>query len=77
MRASEARLLKTFGGSVRDARKLRGLPQEALAEAAQLSRNYISDMERGTRNPGLIVLVRVARALKMPLRDLLRDVDPE
>ena len=62
---------------MRDARKLRGLPQETLAEAAQLSRNYISDMERGTRNPGLIALVRVARALKMPLRELLREIDVE
>jgi transcriptional regulator with XRE-family HTH domain len=75
MRAPEARLLKTFGKSVRDARKTRGLGQEALAEAAQLSRNYISDIERGVRNPGLLALVRVAGALKIPLRELLRELE--
>jgi transcriptional regulator with XRE-family HTH domain len=76
MQASEAKLLETFGRSLRSLRKQRGWNQDALAEAAKLSRNYVSDIERGVRNPGLLALVRLSRALRLPLRDLLADVEP-
>jgi transcriptional regulator with XRE-family HTH domain len=76
MQASEAKLLKIFGRSIRGFRKQRRLSQEDLAEASKLSRNYISDIERGVRNPSLLALVRLARALHLSLRDLLEDVEP-
>lgn len=53
------------------------MSQEALAEASNLSRNYISDIERGVRNPSLLALIGIAKALRMPLRDLLADVEPK
>jgi DNA-binding XRE family transcriptional regulator len=74
MQAAEARTLKTFGRSVRSLRKQRRLSQEALAEASQLSRNYISDIERGVRNPSLLALIALARSLRISLLDLLADV---
>ncbi|HEV7488699.1 MAG TPA: helix-turn-helix transcriptional regulator [Thermoanaerobaculia bacterium] len=76
MQASAAKLLKTFGRSVRSLRKQRGLSQETLAEACDLSRNYISDIERGIRNPGLLVMVALAKALKAPLRELVEEIEP-
>ena len=76
MQASEAKLLETFGRSLRSNRKQRKLSQDDLAEAAKLSRNYISDIERGVRNPSLLALVRLSRALRLPLRDMLVDVEP-
>jgi transcriptional regulator with XRE-family HTH domain len=76
MQASEAKLLKTFGRSIRSFRKQRGLSQEDLAESSGLSRNYISDIERGVRNPGLLALISLSRALRLPLRDMLDDVEP-
>ena len=76
MQAYEAKLLKTFGRSIRSYRKQRGLSQEDLAEASRLSRNYISDIERGVRNPSLLAVVGLARAFRLPLRDLLADIDP-
>ena len=51
------------------------MAQESLAEAAELSRNYISDIERGVRNPGLIALVRLARALRVDVAQLIGDAD--
>jgi transcriptional regulator with XRE-family HTH domain len=75
--AAAAKLLTTFGRSIRSHRKQRGLSQESLAEASGLSRNYISDIERGVRNPSLLALVAIARALRMPLRDLLADIEPK
>jgi transcriptional regulator with XRE-family HTH domain len=76
MQASDAKLLKTFGRSIRRLRKQRGLTQEDLAEKSRISRNYISDIERGVRNPGLLALVDLARALKVPLRELVEEIEP-
>lgn len=76
MQAAAAKLLKTFGRSIRSYRKQRGMSQEDLAEKSGLSRNYISDIERGVRNPSLLALIGIAKALRMPLRDLLADIEP-
>jgi transcriptional regulator with XRE-family HTH domain len=76
MTATEAKTLATFGRSIRGFRKQRKLSQDDLAEAAKLSRNYISDIERGVRNPSLLALIGIARALRLPLRDLLAEVEP-
>jgi transcriptional regulator with XRE-family HTH domain len=76
MQASAAKLLKTFGRSVRRLRKQRGLSQESLAEVCGLSRNYISDIERGVRNPGLLALVALAKALRVTLRELMEGIEP-
>lgn len=77
MQASAAKLLKTFGRSIRSYRKQRGMSQEDLADASDLSRNYISDIERGVRNPSLLALIGLSRALRVALRDILADVEPE
>ena len=77
MQASAAKLLKTFGRSIRRLRKQRGLSQENLAEAAGMSRNYVSDMERGVRNPGLLALVALAKALRVSLRELVEEIEPK
>jgi transcriptional regulator with XRE-family HTH domain len=77
VQVAAAKLLTTFGRSIRSYRKQRGLSQEDLAEKSGLSRNYISDIERGVRNPSLLALIGIARALRLPLRDLLADVEPK
>jgi transcriptional regulator with XRE-family HTH domain len=76
MQASANRLLKTFGRTIRRLRKQRGLSQEDLAEASGMSRNYISDIERGVRNPGLLALVALAKALRVSLRELVEEIEP-
>lgn len=76
MQASAAKALKTFGRSIRSLRKQRGMSQDDLAVAAKLSRNYVSDIERGVRNPSLLALVGLSRALRVPLREMLVDVEP-
>jgi transcriptional regulator with XRE-family HTH domain len=52
-------------------RKERGWSQEALADEAGLDRTYISGIERIVKNPTIIVVARVAFALKCGLGDLL------
>jgi len=48
-----------------------GLSQEALAHEADSNRTYISDLERGTRNPSIEVVERIARALSVTMGSLL------
>jgi transcriptional regulator with XRE-family HTH domain len=60
-----------FGTSLRETRKRRALSQERLAELTGLSTNYIGEMERGLKAPGLPVIVRLARALDVGVNDLL------
>jgi transcriptional regulator with XRE-family HTH domain len=60
-----------FGTSLRETRKRRGLSQERLAELTGLSTNYVGEMERGLKAPGLPVIVRLARALDVSVNELL------
>jgi transcriptional regulator with XRE-family HTH domain len=54
-------------------RKERELSQEELAFDANLHRTYISGVERGVRNPTVIVLERIAAALGVPASRLLEE----
>jgi transcriptional regulator with XRE-family HTH domain len=52
-------------------RRAKGLSQEAFADHAGLHRTYISDIERGARNPTIEVVDRLARALEVRIGELL------
>lgn len=62
-RVSPHPALKKFGRFIRQQRESQDLTQEDLAGAAGLDRTYISHLERGLRNPGLLHLRRLAKAL--------------
>lgn len=64
---------RRVGLNVRYLREARGLSQEALAFECGLHRTYISGVERGVRNPTVVVLEKIAKALKMPSSRLLDD----
>ena len=51
------------GRNVRALRLARGLTQEQLAFEAKIDLTYAGGIERGRRNPSLLVLARVADAL--------------
>jgi len=52
-----------FGSTVKSRRTELGISQEELADRAGLHRTYISDVERGARNPSLGSIEKLARAL--------------
>jgi len=52
-------------------RKERGWSQEDMAENVGLDRTYVSGIERQKKNPTIIVVERVAKALNCRLGDLL------
>lgn len=58
-------VIRTVAVTVKRARKAAGLSQEELAFEAGLDRTYISQVERRKRNVTIVVLARIARALKM------------
>ena len=62
---------KKFGKRVRSQRLKMNLSQEELAHEADSNRTYISDVERGTRNPSIIVVERIAKVLNKSIGDLL------
>jgi transcriptional regulator with XRE-family HTH domain len=62
-----------LGSNVRRLRQQRGLTQEQLAFEAEIDLTYMGGIERGERNPSLLVMARIAAALSVPLTKLLRD----
>jgi CheY-like chemotaxis protein len=53
-----------LGIAIRSARSHLGISQEELAHRAGLHRTYVSDVERGARNPSLESVEKLARALE-------------
>ncbi len=51
------------GNNIRALRSAKGMTQERLAFAAELDLTYIGGIERGRRNPSLLVLARIADSL--------------
>ena len=58
-------VVEVLGANVRRYRKLAGISQEELSHRTGIKRSYISDLERGTRNPTVRALGRIANALQI------------
>ena len=69
-------ILRQIGLNIRRLRLNRDLSQEALAFEADIALNYLSEIERGRRNPTILVVDRLAKALGVPLA-LLVVATPE
>jgi transcriptional regulator with XRE-family HTH domain len=65
--------LRRLGEKVREQRRSRGMTQEALAEALELSVAYVSLIERGGRNPPYTTVVAIARALGISTSRIVVD----
>lgn len=61
------------GLNVQALRRQRGLSQEELAFRASLHQTYLSGVERGKRNPSVLVLDRIAQALDGDIKDLTQE----
>ena len=69
---AERRLL---GRVLRRYREAADLTQEMLGARASVTKNYVSDVEAGRRNPTFLVLGRLLRALGSGWADFGRDID--
>lgn len=63
-----------FGKRVTQLRKKKGYSQEDLAFRTGLNKNYISDIERGTRNPTLKAVSKIAKGLNMTIEELFKGI---
>jgi transcriptional regulator with XRE-family HTH domain len=63
-----------FGKAVRKRRHRLGVSQEEFADMCGLDRTYIGGIERGERNVALINIERIAKALRISLSELFREV---
>lgn len=68
-------VLAAFGQNVRKRREIKEFTQENLAEKAELDRTYVSDIERGARNPGIKNIARLAKALGVSVSELTKGID--
>ena len=68
---------RRLGRAVKRVRVARGLTQEQVSAASGLHPTYISDIERGARNPSFEALVRLAEGIGVPVTDLARQYDAE
>lgn len=59
------------GLNVQRLRRAKDLSQEELAARAEVHQTYLSGVERGKRNPSVLVLDRIAKALGADVADLL------
>jgi transcriptional regulator with XRE-family HTH domain len=62
------------GMNVRRFRQRAQMTQEQLAFAAEIDLTYVGGIERGKRNPSVLVLVRIATALGTEPAELLKAV---
>jgi transcriptional regulator with XRE-family HTH domain len=63
---------KLVGRNVRRIRQKNGLTQERFAEVSGFSQQYISGLEQGRRNPTVVTLYELAKALGVSHMDLVR-----
>jgi transcriptional regulator with XRE-family HTH domain len=59
-----------LGQKIRKLRLDQGMTQEDLAFKIGVDRSYMGFIERGEKNPTLSTLIKIAKALRSPLKDL-------
>ena len=65
---------KALGKIIRTCRERAGISQETLAERAELHHNYVGEVERGEKAATIDTLVKIARGLKVRVRDLVDEL---
>ena len=64
---------RRLGLNLKKLREEQGFSQESFADHCGLHRTYISGIERGVRNPTVVILDKIAKALKVPAGQLLDE----
>jgi XRE family aerobic/anaerobic benzoate catabolism transcriptional regulator len=65
--------LRRLGERVRNLRNQRGMTRKALAQHAKVSERYLAQLEVGKGNCSIVLLRRIARALGLPVTQLVHD----
>ncbi len=73
MSSNEFNIKEAVGKKIRKIRQRKKWSIEELSFRAELNKNYLGDVERGKRNPTLVILKKIADALEVKLKDLFND----
>lgn len=74
MKIEEFDINYEFGKRLQFLRKKKGWSQEDLALVCDINKNYISDLERGARNPTLKIIEKISQGLRISLEELFRGL---
>lgn len=66
---------KIVGTNIRNIRESQKLSQEKLADLSELDRTYIFSIEKGKRNISIKVLFKIAKALKVSIHELIKNIE--
>lgn len=66
---------EAFGEAIRELRKANQISQEKLAELSNLDRNFISLLECGRKQPSLVTIFQLAKALNLSVSKILSLVE--
>ncbi len=75
MKLNKAEVMRSFGLVLREARIARGYSQEGLALDSDVDRSYVSLLERGVRQPSLLMIHALAGALGVRPHELVRKAE--
>jgi transcriptional regulator with XRE-family HTH domain len=67
-------LYQVLGNTIQAERRKAKISQEKLAEITDLNRNYIGEIERAEKKITIETLWRIAKALKLRVRDLVNEL---
>lgn len=67
--------LVALGAAIRRSRLAQGISQEELAHRSAIDRSYMSSIERGGQNPGVMSIVRIARAMDLTMTELMAEAE--
>lgn len=67
--------LVALGAAIRRCRRSQGVSQEELAHRSAIDRSYMSSIERGGQNPGILSIIRVAHAMDMTMTELMAEAE--
>ena len=62
--------LLALGTAIRTLRKAHGISQEELAHRSHIDRSYMSSIERGMQNPGVMTVVQIAAGIGVSVTEL-------
>ncbi len=75
MRKQPHEALTKFGHNLRKIREEKNWTQETLADLAGVDQTFISGIERGTRNPTIITIAKIAKALHVKVSTLCEGIE--
>jgi len=70
-------LRRLLGGTLRRQRQRQGRTLREVSSAARVSLGYLSEVERGQKEPSSELLASICTALQVPLSAVLREVSDE